>query len=120
MPRFQVLYLSSQRGEAFRDRAPGKPPYVLRRSHYKEGPSLVAESPYDLWQKLRLDAEKQPPESPRPLDVGDALESDNRLLLCNYWGFDAAEWRNGPRSTGSAETAAEGKGHMRRSARPDV
>ncbi len=92
MPRFRILYLAAERGEAFRARPLGKPPYVLRRSHYEDGPEVSADSPYALWSELRKQRESDVPDAQRPVDVGDVLEAGDQLLLCNYSGFDAAEW----------------------------
>ena len=110
MPRFQILYLRADKCEAFRGRAPGKPPYVLRRSHYEDGPQLAADSAYALWQALRDRDQPQGPDVVRPVDVGDALDSEEGLLLCNYWGFEPAEWREVPDSkdvSGGSGKAAE-------------
>ena len=93
MPRFRILYLAAERGEAFRARPLGKPPYVLRRSHYEDGPEVSAHSPYALWCELRTQRESDVPDAQRPVDVGDVLEAGEQLLLCNFSGFDAAEWR---------------------------
>ena len=94
MPRIRIFHLVAEKAEAFRDKAPRKPPYILHRSHYEEGPELSADSPYALWQELRDEGESESPTKRRALDVGDALQFDNQLLLCNYWGFDPAEWRD--------------------------
>ena len=107
MPRFRIFHLVTEKGEAFRERAPRKPPYVLYRSHYEEGPEVSADSPYALWQELREQGESESPARHRILDVGDALEFDDQLLLCNYWGFDPAEWRD------TARRRLEGRAGMR-------
>lgn len=97
MPRFRIFHLVAEKGEAFRARTPRKPPYILHRSHYEEGPEVSADSPYALWQELLQNREAGSRTSRRTLDVGDVLQFDDQLLLCNYWGFDSAEWRDGAR-----------------------
>ena len=92
MTRFRILYLSSAKSEAFRSRAPRKAPYVLRRSHYQEGPEVSADNPYELWKRFRESPVDGGPEVPKPLGIGDVLETSESLLLCNFWGFDRAEW----------------------------
>ena len=117
MTCFRILYLAEGKEDAFRTRAPGKPPYLLRKSHYEEGPEIIAESPYDLWEQLRTPDSAERCNAPRPVGVGDALESGDRLLLCNFWGFDQAAWHvaeKDGRSAGSAPeptqtSAAEGR-----------
>lgn len=94
MARIRIFHLVAEKAEAFRTRAPRKPPYLLHRSHYEEGPEVSADSPYALWQELRDEGESESPAKRKTLDVGDALQFDNQLLLCNYWGFDPAEWRD--------------------------
>lgn len=92
MPSFRILYLAPDAGEAFRARSPRKPPFVLRRSHYEDGPEIAAASPYELWRTLREQSETGATGVPRPIEVGDALETPEGVLLCNFWGFDAAQW----------------------------
>ena len=93
MIRFRVLYLSTARSEAFRLKPPKAAANVLRRSHYEEGPEIEAASPYEVWSRLRGPSEGGRADAPKPLNVGDALEAGDRLVVCNYWGFDPAEWR---------------------------
>ncbi len=95
MPQFRIYYLASERSETFRSKAGVKPPYVIRRSHYEEGPEVRAPDPYALWKSLRGMSESGSGDAPRAVDVGDVLESEDGLLLCNYWGFEPAEWRDG-------------------------
>ena len=109
MTNFRILYLTEKKGEEFRAKAPGKAPYSLRRSHYEEGPEVAAESPYALWQKMRETTDAHGTGSARPFSIGDALETGNRLFICNYWGFDPAEWREtSPSPDSQAETAETG------------
>lgn len=89
MKSFRVLYMVGEKRDSFRARAPRKGPYVLRRAHYEEGPLVSAKSPYQLWERFRA-SDGEPGE--RPVAVGDALECGDELFVCNYWGFDPAEW----------------------------
>ena len=93
MPQFRILYLASERVDGFLLKAPSKPPYRLRRSHYLDGPVIESSGPYDLWRSLREQHQTGVPGTVRPVGTGDALSTDdNTLLLCNYWGFEPAEW----------------------------
>ena len=106
MTSFRILYLAADAAEAFRGKSPRKPPFVLRRSHYEAGPEVAAESPYELWRTLREQSEQGEVGIPRPIEVGDALETPGGVLLCNYWGFDAAEWF-GPEESEASVAAAQ-------------
>lgn len=115
MTNFRILYLTEKKGEEFRAKAPGKPPYSLKRSHYENGPEVTAESPYALWQRMRDATDTHGAGSCRPFGIGDALEAGNRLLICNYWGFDPAEWRDAESALAcQAETAETGKASPKR------
>lgn len=111
MTRFRILYLSDARSEAFRLKPPKTGSSVLRRNHYEEGPEVKASSPYEVWERLREQSSENSAVGVRPLAVGDALESEGRLAVCNYWGFDPAEWWE-PRK---AKSAAQGQRGKRRS-----
>ena len=93
MPSFRILYLATERREAFRSKTPGKPPYILTRSHYTDGPAVSADSPYSLWKEMRDRTSSDSTPSHGQVDIGDVLEFDGQMLLCNYWGFEPAEWR---------------------------
>lgn len=103
MPRFCIFYLAADRAEAFRLKPPAKPPYMLRLADYEEGPEVAAESPYEVWRTLQQACRGAHP--PRPLGVGDVVREGDTLLLCNYWGFDPAEWRD---AEGAGPSAARG------------
>lgn len=107
MTSFRIMYLAADAGEAFRDKSPRKPPFVLRRSHYEAGPEVAAESPYELWRTLREQSERGEAGVPRPIEVGDALEAPGGVLLCNYWGFDTAEWFGAEEPEASAAVHAD-------------
>ena len=108
MTSFRILYLTADAGERFRDRSPRKPPFVLRKSHYESGPELTAEGPYELWRRLREQSESGEPGPGRPIEVGDALETADGLLLCNFWGFDPAHWMDAEESEGRGAAAENG------------
>lgn len=101
MPNFRIFYIASDRTETFRAKAGAKPPYVIHRSHYEEGPEISAADPYALWFALRYNPEADGARAPRAVGVGDVLESKGGLLLCNFWGFEPAEWRAAPMKTNS-------------------
>ncbi len=103
MTSFRILYLAPGRGEAFRVQGPQTPPFVLRRSHYEDGPEVAAETPYELWRTSREKFEDGADGAPKPLEVGDALETSERLLVCNFWGFDPAEWHEARGEDDSSE-----------------
>ena len=108
MARYRILYLQDSQVEKFRDRAPKKPPFYLKEHHYDEGPEVEADTPYVLWQQLQEQPESD--ESPRPIRVGDVLlTSDGELLVCNFWGFDQAEWLRAEHS-GQESAAPAGDG----------
>ena len=111
MTSFRILYLAPEAGEAFRARSPRKPPYVLRRSHYEDGPEIEAESPYELWRTLHEQSESGRVVAPRPIEVGDALETAAGVLLCNFWGFDAAEWFDAQAAEGHGGVVSAGTTH---------
>ncbi len=108
MTSFRILYLTADAGERFRDRSPRKPPFVLRKSHYESGPELTAEGPYELWRQLREQSESGEASPARPIEVGDALETADGLLLCNFWGFDPAHWMDAEESEGRVGAAENG------------
>ena len=108
MTSFRILYLTAEAGERFRERSPRKAPFVLRRSHYENGPELTAEGPYELWRRLREQSDGGEPSAPRPIEVGDALETADGVLLCNFWGFDAARWMDAEDSEGLGAATENG------------
>lgn len=120
MTSFRIMYLAADASEAFRARSPRKPPFVLRRSHYEAGPEIAAESPYELWRTLREQSELGEVGIPRPLEVGDVLEAPGSVLLCNYWGFDAAEWFDAEESEGCVAAARAGKDGSEQQPRSDA
>ena len=116
MTRFRILYLSPAKSEAFRSRAPKKAPYILRRSHYEAGSEIMAANPYELWGALRDAPEGDRPEAPKPLRIGDVLETSDGLLLCNFWGFDPAEWQAGDFPRGAKSSSSRRNSSPRKAA----
>lgn len=103
MPRYRVLHLLPEYASKFREKPPRDPPYLLRESHYEQGREVEAQTPYELWQKLHEQAQTE--GDSRAVQVGDAVSADGgALLVCNFWGFDPAEWRQ----TQSEETPSGG------------
>ena len=89
--RYRVLLLQDSRIPAYREASPRKGTYRLQRSHYEPAGEIEAPSPYSAWRKLR--GEELARRGFRPLGVGDALEAASAsLVVCNFWGFDPAEW----------------------------
>ena len=92
MPLYRILYRLPEHAAKFQEKPPRDPPYLLRESHYEEGLEVEAQTPYELWRKLQEQPETE--DSPRAIRVGDAVRTDGgELLVCNFWGFDPAEWR---------------------------
>ena len=97
MPRYRILYLLPDHASSFRDKPPKKPPYSLRESHHEEGPEVEAQTPYELW--LQLQEQPETMETPQAIKVGDAIRNvEGELLVCNFWGFDKAEWWRAPKA----------------------
>ena len=99
MPLYRIYYLTEEHTEKFRYKSPVNPSFLLYKSRYEEGPAIEASTPYMLWQAMRDQETEQEQSSQnnaeRPINIGDALQTpDDELLLCNYWGFDKAEWRS--------------------------
>lgn len=100
MPRYRIYRLSERQAEAFRTRPPKSGPAVLRPNSYEEAGAIEAAHPYAAWKTLHeAGSEPAHPEvaaepTPPPLGIGDVLvPDDGPPLLLNYWGFDAAQWR---------------------------
>ena len=106
MPRYRVLRLLPEHALKFREKPPRDPPYLLRESHYEAGVEVEAQTPYELWNKLQEQRETEDP--PRAMGVGDAVCADGgELLLCNFWGFDPAAWRQAAQGEETPEGGGE-------------
>jgi len=87
MPRYRIHYLKESQREHFRHAAPSPSPLRLKLKDYQPGESIEAPTPYAAWKKMRDEG------SGRPIDVGDALESEaGALVVCRYVGFEDAQW----------------------------
>jgi len=112
MPRYRIFRLQPERRTAFQEKPPKAPPYRLKPAHYEPAGEIEAPSPYAAWKALQEGDEEQEQEAegdaPRPLSVGDALESgDSGLLVCNFWGFDRAQWQEQQPGPGVADAPQE-------------
>jgi hypothetical protein len=92
MPLFRILYLKDAEVERFRHAAPKDKPDVLGLKHYEEVGRIEAPSAYAAWKELQEGAAAE--REIRPMGVGDVLEVEGeKPLLCHFWGFEEAEWR---------------------------
>jgi len=97
MPRYRIFHLKDSHLATFRQAAPKKPPYRIKLRYYDEIGAIEGVNPYAAWRSLQggeLEQDGAGDASPeRIFGVGDVLESeDSTLLICHYWGFEAAEW----------------------------
>jgi hypothetical protein len=92
MPQYRILYLKDSEVERFRQAAPKDKPDQLSLKHYEEVGRIDAPSAYSAWKELQ---ERSGEETQlRPMGVGDVLEVEGeKPLLCHFWGFEEAEWR---------------------------
>jgi hypothetical protein len=90
MPQFQILYLRDSEIERFRQAAP-KEQQLLQR-HYEDVGRIEAPGAYAAWANLQGEGAQQ--RGIRKMGVGDVLAREGeRPLLCHFWGFEEAEWR---------------------------
>ena len=107
MALYRIFYLRESEIARFRDAAPKEErPCRLKPRRYEESGEIEAESPYEAWQ--RLQGEEAERRGLRPMGVGDALQiGPETLVVCNFWGFDQAEWQlteySGPGSPASSD-----------------
>lgn len=96
MASFRIFHLRDSRVEAFRRRTPEKGTREISARDYMPSGEIEAESPYLAWKQL-TGKEEVTPDGQRPrLDIGDVIQPPGgEPLLCNYWGFDAAAWKEG-------------------------
>jgi hypothetical protein len=57
---------------------------AVKPKDYEQQGEIEAVHEYDAWRLLR--------ESGQALEVGDLLETDGRLSICKYVGFEPAQW----------------------------
>ncbi len=87
MPRYRIHYLKDSPRQHFRSAPPVAGPLQLKLKDYQEGGEIEASSPYAAWKHLKETADR------RPLEVGDALETDTgALYVCRWAGFEEARW----------------------------
>ena len=87
MPRYRIYYLKESQRQHFQQ-APATGPLKLKMKDYEPDGEIEASSPYAAWKQLR-EAEGER----RPIEVGDALETDTgALVVCKYVGFEEAQW----------------------------
>ena len=99
MARYRIFYLKDSYVTARRESPPKPKGASLQPRHYEDLGEMEAESPYDVWE--RLQGEEAERRGIRKLGVGDAIETESpEVLICNFWGFDRAQWH-------SAETLPE-------------
>ena len=97
MPRYRIFQLKDSHLATFRQSAPKKPPYRIKLRYYDEAGAIEAINPYAAWKSLQGDEPEQEEAGSTPqgriFGVGDVLQSeDATVLICHYWGFEAAEW----------------------------
>lgn len=115
MPRYRIFHLKDSHLATFRQAAPKKPPYRVKLRYYDESGAIEAVNPYAAWKLLQGDEpEQEETESStqgRIFGIGDVIESeDSTLLICHYWGFEAAEWILPEDEFNRAGIAGEGAG----------
>ncbi len=88
MPRYRIYYLRESQRQHFRHAPPAAVPPKLKMKDYQPEGEIEASSPYAAWKQMREAGGER-----RPIEVGDALETDaGALLLCRYVGFEEAQW----------------------------
>jgi cellulose synthase/poly-beta-1,6-N-acetylglucosamine synthase-like glycosyltransferase len=108
MPQYRILYLKDPEVDRFRQAAPREQPYKLWVRHYEEAGRIDAPSAYAAWRELREGGAEE--RGIRKMGVGDVLEAEGeKLLLCNFWGFEEAEWRQAVEAAGSEVPAGTGQ-----------
>ncbi len=91
MPLYRIFYLNDSEVTSFRHAPPRQQPCQLKQRHYEPQGEIEAPSPYAAWQMLQ--DEQAEARGLRSMGVGDVLETEqSEVLLCNFWGFDRAEW----------------------------
>jgi hypothetical protein len=100
MPLYRILYLKDPEVDRFRQAGPKEQPYKLWARHYEEVGRIDAPSAYTAWKELQEGGADE--RDIRKMGVGDVLEAEaEKPLLCNFWGFEDAEWRQVAESAGS-------------------
>ena len=88
MARYRIYYLKDSHRPQFRHAPPSPGPVKLKMRDYQPGGEIEASSPYAAWKQTREEQGER-----RPIEVGDALETDTgALLVCKFVGFEEAQW----------------------------
>ena len=88
MARYRIYYLKDGHRQQFRQTPPAPDPVTLKMRDYVPGGEIEASSPYAAWKEMRTESGER-----RPIEVGDALETDaGALLVCKFVGFEEAHW----------------------------
>jgi hypothetical protein len=102
MPHYRILYLKDSEIDRFRQAAPKEQPYQLWLRHYEEAGQIEAPSAYAAWRELQEGGAEE--RGIRKMGVGDVLDSPGQgPLLCNFWGFEEAQWRQ-PADSAAADS----------------
>jgi hypothetical protein len=87
MPRYRIHYLKESQRQHFRNAPPVTGPLKIKLKDYQEGGEIEAASPYAAWKQIQATQDR------RPIEVGDAVETDaGALYLCRWAGFEEAHW----------------------------
>jgi hypothetical protein len=118
MPSYRILYLKVSEVERFRQAAPKEPPYKLWARHYEEVGRIDAPGAYAAWKELQEGGAGQ--REIRKMGVGDILERDGeKPLLCIFWGFEEAEWRQPADAAGLEALGVSGQAEQMAAAGQD-
>jgi hypothetical protein len=118
MPLYRILYLKDSEVDRFRQAAPRDQPYKLWLRHYEEVGRIEAPSAYGVWKELQEGGAEG--RGIRSMGVGDILEREGeKPLLCTFWGFEAAEWRQPGESAGYEPGAGSAQAETMAAAGPD-
>jgi len=108
MPEYRILYLKDSEVDRFRHAAPRDHPYQLWARHYEEMGRIEAPSAYAAWKELQ--EEGAAVRGMRRMGVGDILELEGQKpLLCTFWGFEEADWRQPAEAAGSEPPAGQNR-----------
>ena len=104
MPEFQVHRLRDAQRQNFRAAPHTSGVAVVKPKDYEKRELVEADSPYDLWHRLK--------QTEHPLQVGDILETNGGdLRICKYIGFEEARWFVPEPPVGDTAAVAPNAGH---------
>jgi len=85
MPAFRIHRLKDHLRQTFRSAPHVSGAALVKPRDYELGESIDAATPYAAYFALR--------DSPKPLEVGDLLETEEGgLRICKFVGFEEASW----------------------------